>query len=229
MTGVRVSASPARAPRQPWYRVDLSRGCKTGEVVEPVFQTKAQKLRAVALPLLLGAPVVFASQWFFKTWVPQYCAGLEALAKTDPVESSRNWAEFVSLLLLVPVLTCIGAAIGFAVMASRIVRAGRRPLPGAKVFRRTEVIVGWCARLPALLSGLLLLACMLVVWCSYVRLVAMFWNGYLDKRVMTAAAGRDHAIAEHFAGVRFDIMMRTHHDVGASAAKPPEDSHANHH
>lgn len=167
----------------PWYRIDVFRRCKTGEVIEATPWALAGKLRFVAVGILIGVPAVYAKLWFFNTWIPRYYAELDALAKIDPVASARKLAEFTSMLLLAPVLTAIVVVIPVVVIAYRVVRVGRWPMPGAKVRRRTEVIAGWCARLPALLLGLLLLACMLGVWWSYVRVVAMFWNGYLDKTV----------------------------------------------
>ncbi|GAA0717027.1 hypothetical protein [Dokdonella soli] len=191
--------SSDRALPTPWYlrRVDLLRSCKTGEVIEATPQPLSHRLRIAAAGVLIGVPVVLASQWFFKTWVPRYYAELDALSKTDPVFAARKLAEFISLLLLAPVLTCIVAAIAMTVQASRIVRAGRRPLPGAKVRGRTEVVAGWwCVRLPTLLWGSLLLACALWAWWSYVQLASMFWNGYLDKRTEVLSKTSPRAAAQ---------------------------------
>lgn len=173
-----------RTTKQPWYRIDVFRGCKTGEVIEATPRALAEKLRIVALGVLLGVPAIIASQWFFKVWTPRYYAGLDVLAKTDPVASAHQRAEFASLLLLVPVLFGIAAGIVVTIQAMRLVRAGRRPLPGAKVYRRTEVVAGWwCVRVPAILWGVSVLACVFAMWSSYVWLVVFFWNGYLDKQV----------------------------------------------
>ena len=207
-----------RGPEQRWYRGDVLRRCKTGEVIEATPRSLAEKLRIVALGLLTGVPLIVASQWFLKVWTPRYYAGLDALAKTDPVASARKLAEFTSLLLLVPVLLGVGVAIGSVVAASRVVRAGRYPLPGAKVFRRTEVVGGWCARAWAVLLAALLLACMLVAWWSYVRVVAMFWDGYLGKIAVPVHANRSHPAGS--ARV-FDIMMRPHHDADGLGRKFP--------
>ena len=172
------------AMKQPWYRIDVLRRCKTGEVIEATPRMRAEKLGVVALGVLLGVPAIVASQWFFKVWTPRYYAGLDVLAKTDPVASAHQRAEFASLLLLVPVLFGIAAGIVVTIQAMRLVRAGRRPLPGAKVYRRTEVVAGWlCVRVPAILWGVSVLACVFAMWSSYVWLVVFFWNGYLDKQV----------------------------------------------
>jgi hypothetical protein len=188
----RMDAAGVRGLERPWYRIDVLYRCKTGEVIEATPRSLAEKLRIVALGLLTGVPLIVASQWFLKVRMPRYYAGLDALAKTDPVASARKLAEFTSLLLLVPVLLGVGVAIGSVVAASRVVRAGRYPLPGAKVFRRTEVVGGWCARLRTVLLAALLLACALAAWWSYVRVVAMFWNGYLDKITAPVHARRSH-------------------------------------
>lgn len=167
-----------------WYLRDVLRSCKTGEVVEATPQPLAWKVRVAAAGLLLGVPAALGMQWFFKTWVPRYYAELDVLAKVDPVASAREFAEFTPLLLLAPVLACIVVVIAATVQGARIVRAGRRPLPGAKVRRRTEVVAGWwCVRLPALLGCSLLLGCAFWAWSSYVELASMVWNGYLDKQV----------------------------------------------
>lgn len=182
---VSLPAHPA-TPAPPWYlrRVDLFRSCKTGEVIEATPRTLSEKLRIAAAGLLLGAPVVLAMQWFSRTWIPHYIAETNALAKVDPVEGARRLAEFVSTLFLVPVLAGIIGAIALTIQASRIVRAGRRPLPGATVRRRTEVVAGWwCARIPALIWGAAILACAGFAWVAYIQVDTMFWNGYLDRRV----------------------------------------------
>lgn len=83
--------------------------------------------------------------------------------------------------LLAPLLSCVVGCIAVAVRATRLARAGRRPLPGDKVCVRTEVVAGWwCVRLPAILRDATALICLLAAWLSYVRLVAMFWGFYLD-------------------------------------------------
>lgn len=179
-----------RATKQPWFRIDVFRGCKTGEIIEATPRSLAQKLRIVALGALLGVPLVAASQWFFKVWTPRYQAELGALAKTDPVASARKLAEFASLLLLAPVLSCVVVSLVVVIRATRLVRAGRRPLPGDKVRVRTEVVAGWwCVRFPAILWGASALACMLMVWTSYVWLIGFFWNGYLDKVAASRTSG----------------------------------------
>ena len=178
-----AAARPSAEGRlAPWYLRDVLRSCKTGEVVEATPQALAWRVAAAGL--LLGVPAALGMQWFFKSWVPRYYAALDVLAKVDPVASARELAEFTSLLLLAPVLACIVVAIAATVQGARIVRAGRRPLPGAKMRKRTEVVAGWrCVRLPALLGCSLLLGCALWAWSSYVELASMFWNGYLDKQV----------------------------------------------
>jgi len=182
---VSLSAHPA-IPAPPWYlrRVDLLRSCKTGEIIEATPRTLGEKLRIAAAGLLVGVPVVLAAQWFFKTWIPHYIAETNALAKVDPVEGVHRLAEFVSALFLLPMLACVVGAIVVTIQASRIVRAGRRPLPGVMVRRRTEVVAGWwCVRIPALIWGAAILACTVFAWVAYIQVDAMFWNGYLDRRV----------------------------------------------
>ena len=164
-----------------WRRRDLFRSCKTGEVIEA--QPLADRLRSFGVAVLVAVPLVPASNWFFRTWIPRHYAELDLLAKTDLVSSARKLAEFTSLLLLAPVLTCAIAVMGAMVQVSRVLRAGRWPLRGAKTMRRTEVVGGLCARILAVLVGLLLLACLLVSWSAYVALETMFWNGYFDKRI----------------------------------------------
>ena len=200
----------ARATPQPWYRVDVFRGCKTGEIIEATPRPLAEKLRIVALGALIGVPLIVTLQWFFKVWTPRYYAGLDALAKTDPVASLHQRAEFTSLLLLVPTLLGIGAGIMAVILAMRLARAGRRPLPGATVRVRTEVVAGWwCVRLPAILWGGVSVACLILVWTSYIWLAAFFWGGYLDKRIevqsktsLRAAAMKPHAPDLNETGVR---------------------------
>lgn len=167
--------------RQPWYRSDLFARCKTGEVIEPVFRTLSQKLRSVAIGLAVALPFALAAHWFFKVWTPRYFAELDALAKVDPVESAHKLVWFVSLELLVPVVFGVCAGTWVIVVASRVIRAGRWPLPGAKVLKRTEVVGGWCARLPAVLLATMVLVCLVIAWNSYVQLAAMFWNRYLEN------------------------------------------------
>ncbi len=195
--------SPPRedeARRAPWYRRDLFRSCKTGEVIEA--QPFAYRLRAVVVAVVLAAPLLAASNWLFKTWMPRHYAELDALAKTDPVASARQLAESTSLILLLPVLACVVMALLALVRVVRILRAGRRPLPGAKMFRRTEVVAGWCARVPAALVGLLLLACLFLTWSSYVGVVVFFWDGYLDKQLEVSSKTHSRAPASNIAGVR---------------------------
>lgn len=204
MTPVVVEMPPVpregAAPRTPWYRRDLFRSCKTGEVIEA--QPLAYRLRVVGLAVVLAAPLLAASNWLFKTWMPRHYAEIDVLAKTDPVASARQLAESTSLILLAPVLVCVVMALLAVVWTVRILRAGRRPLPGAKMFRRTEVVAGWCARVPAALHGLLLLACLFLVWSSYVGMVVLFWDGYLDKRFEASSKSHSRAPASNIAGVR---------------------------
>lgn len=166
----------------PWYRIDVFRGCKTGEVIEAEPRTLAEKLREAAPWIALGMLAFAATHWFFKVWTPRYHAELDELAKVDPVASARKLAEFNLLLLFAPMLFAIVGGIFVTIRAIRLVRAGRRPLPSDRVRVRTEVVAGWwCARLPAILWGTSALACVFAAWWNYVRLVAMFWNGYLDR------------------------------------------------
>jgi len=211
--GERAISHQDDAARMPWYRRDVFRACKTGEVIEA--QPFAYRLRVAGFVIAVAAPLLVASNWFFKTWIPHYHAELDQLAKIDPVLSVRKFAEFASLLLLAPVLVCVIVVLVATVRISRVLRAGRWPLPNAKVMRRTEVVAGRCARVPAALAGIWLLACMFAAWSSYVRLVAMFWDGWLDKVVARPAA----VVAlrsSQYPAADFDIMMRLHHDVFAS-------------
>ena len=209
-----MSTLRTHVTKLPWYRIDVFRRCKTGEVIEATPWTLAAKLRWLALCLLFGAPFFFAVRWFSKTWIPRYYAELHALARIDPVASARKLAQCTSLLLFVPVLFGVVAGSLVLIRAARLVRAGRRPLPGEKVRVRTEVVAGWwCVQLPAIMWGALALACMLAVWCSYVRVVAMFWDGYRDAIAAPAPVARGHAATEKLSGADFDIMMRAHHDA----------------
>jgi hypothetical protein len=171
--------APRAIVTTPWHRSDLLRGCKTGDVVEPL--PSARRWRSLLLGVVLGVPAILAAHWVFTAWVPRRYAALAELATIDPVEGARQLAAFSSWLLFVPVLAATVAGIAGVVIAVRVLRAGRWPLPGATVRRRTEVVAGWCARLPAALLAAVLLACLCVVCSSYVRLVAMFWDGYLDR------------------------------------------------
>ena len=179
--GERAISHQDDAARVPWYRRDVFRACKTGEVIEA--QPFAYRLRVAGLVIAVAAPLLVASNWFFKTWISHYHAELDQLAKIDPVLSVRKFAELASLLLLAPVLVCVIVGLVAMVRISRVLRAARWPWPNARVMRRTEVVAGCCARVPAALAGMLLLACMFAAWSSCVRLVAMFWNGWLDKAV----------------------------------------------
>lgn len=187
----------------PWYlyRVDLLRSCKTGDIVEATPRPLSQRLRIVAVGMLTGTPVILGAQWFFRTWVPGYYAELDALAKIDVSESARKLAEFTSLLLLAPVLICLVAVIAAVVYNSRVLRAGRWPLPGVPVRRRTEVVTGWCVRLSAIVLSMVLLACALTAWWSYVQLTSRFWNNYLDKRSETASKNLSRLTTAKMPGV----------------------------
>jgi len=63
---------------------------------------------------------------------------------------------------------------------------------------------------------------MVVAWWSYVRVAAMFWDGYLERVAAPAHVARGHAIAGKRLGAGFDIMMQTHHDALASNRRSPE-------
>ena len=197
-----MTSAPANTPaaRTLWYRIDVFRGCKTGEVIEATPRTLAQKLRLAAAGLLIGVPVFVAVRWTSKTWIPRYHAELDALAKVDPVASSRKFAEFTSVLLLAPVMFGVIGCIVVVIRATRLLRAGRRPLPGGKVRVRTEVVAGWwCVRAPAILWGALSLACMLATWWLYVGLVVFFWDGYLDKQVSESSKSHLRTMAPNVA------------------------------
>jgi len=152
-------------------------------VIEAQPISLARKLRLLGAGVLIGTPIVVLSEWFFKSWIPRYYAQLYALEKTDPVLSAQKLAEFTSVLLLLPVLSGVAVATCATILGYRVLRAGRWPLLGAKVRRRTEVVAGWyCVRLPTLAILGLFWLCASTAWVSYIQLETMFWNGYLDKK-----------------------------------------------
>lgn len=164
------------------------RSCKTGELIEPTTQSLAQKLRQVAWAVALGIPAILISHWFLKSWTPRYYADLDALSQVDPVLAARKMAEFVTLLLSVPVLISVVVTAGALIYCSRVLVAGRWPLPGARVRKRTEVIAGWmCVRIPASLLSAALVAMLLLVWTSYIQMGSLFWNKHLDQRVESSS------------------------------------------
>jgi hypothetical protein len=194
--------------QRPWYlrRIDLPRACKTGEVIEATPLRLATKLKIIGLGVAVGAPMFLAEHWFFKDWVPRYYKTLDVLAKTDPVASALKVTEFVSLLLLAPVLTGLISAMWVLVRCYRVFRAGRWPLPGAKVRRRTEVVAGWwCVRLPMLGFMVMWLALMIFIWVCYLQLLGMFWDGYLDKQLQ--AHRKSIQMPHRMLGNKLDLVM----------------------
>ena len=143
--------------------------------------TRKGKLLALAAVVSIVIPILLGTRWFSGTWVPRHLAELDALARIDPAAAARASVAFVSWVLLVPVVVCMVTGIAWFLVAIRVVRAGRWPLPDAKVRRRTDVIGGWCARVPAGLLGLAMLAGLLCVWWMYVGMVASHWGAWLDR------------------------------------------------
>ncbi|MDR2012520.1 MAG: hypothetical protein LBQ20_05665 [Rhodanobacter sp.] len=192
---------------RPWYlrRIDgpdLLRGCKTGEVIEPTPLSLTRKIIYVTLALAATVIIFPTNEWFKEVWLPHFLAEVDALAKTDPALADLKGLEFGSLVMLVPMLTGIVMCMAGVIGAFRVMRAGRWPLPGAKVQRRMEVVAGWwCVRLPASIFFCFFLAGTFFLGWSYTQVLDMAWNRYLDRRIEAAFKPHHQRPPPHAAAV----------------------------
>jgi hypothetical protein len=178
-----VASDIQDTPERAFFSRDLTRSCKTGEVVEPIGMR--QKIRTLIVGLALGGIVVVAMELEFSPWLRRYTDAQQLLASKDAVAGALHAAEFGSLMLLIPVLLGVGVATWTLLLSVRVLRAGRWPLPGAKVARKTEVIAGWCLYLRFGLLVLLWPGFIVMIWYNYVQLTTVFWNGYFEKQAAT--------------------------------------------
>lgn len=134
--------------RQPFWKwqYDPLAKWRSGEFVEPEPGARKRYLLRTVLPLsVLALIVVYLKSWlngWMSAWADANSASLDHLAKTDPLAAAEKAAASLKWMgwSLSAVLAIL--AVWIILFGIRERRAGRSPLPGTKVIRRTEIIHG---------------------------------------------------------------------------------------
>ncbi len=157
-----------------WTRdIDPFPKWRSGEFVEPEPGSRKRYLLTVGMPCLIAAVAAICAEPFVAGWLRSYILFLSELAKTDPDLAAEKGAELLRWLGWS--LSLIGSAASICLFANsvRLLRAGRNPLPGKRVLRRTEIVRG----------PLLKLQTGLAIVFSAIMLVASIYGGLYMHRM----------------------------------------------
>jgi hypothetical protein len=162
------------------------RTCRTGEVIcaEPVSLRKKIIVAMAALPFGLGA--IFIG----KPWMLEYLHTINEVGKTNPARASLAYAHFFAYAFLPEIVFVAYMIAGEIYRCTIAIRAGRWPIAGAKVRRKTAVIKGWCLYLRCLILPLLLCATLVASWIALIHMISFFANNYLDFNVLAVLSKR---------------------------------------
>lgn len=174
-----MNGAPGKAQVAAIWTRDLFAGCQTGEFIEPPPPRERWRERLRFLPWV---PLLAVGAFAWHHWLKVEPAAIADLMKTDRIAGLHRNAEFFTWCFGSLALVAAGASIWIMVAALRVLRAGRWPLPGARVQRRTPVIAGWCLWPRCAIPLLLIPVITVVIARSSTQLIAWAWNTYADAR-----------------------------------------------
>lgn len=151
-----------------WKRdIDPFPTWRSGEFIEPEPDARKKYLLRTVIPCLLLAAALVCAEPFIAIWLRDFGSSLTELAKTNPALAAEKGATMLRWLSSgMSLVGCI-TAVYLLISAAREWRAGRSPLPGAVVLRRTEIIRGKLLKLRvavAVFGGFIVLA--LCLYCT---------------------------------------------------------------
>lgn len=99
----------------------------------------SERRRLVVLGIMAGAAlIVFGNAWFFP-WLQEFS---DTAACRSVLGFNGTVALFYGLFVGLPAIAGIGISLSFGLRGYRILRDGRVPPAGEKVFRRTRIVRG---------------------------------------------------------------------------------------
>lgn len=114
-----------------------------------VYPDPVTRRRAVAVVILAGIGVLalgLGAQFVLRPWVDAYFAGLDELAKRDPVAASQKLLRLVSVVMAANGGVLAAAGLYLCLAGRQTGKAERWPYPGMKIRRRWKILDGRSAR-----------------------------------------------------------------------------------
>ncbi len=154
----------------PWWRRDLLAACRSGEYVEatPWREWLAHELRRFPW---LWATLAIGGGVFALAWVRAKGHEITALQTLDPAEAAVQARVLLRAVAAGGALLALTATGFTCAQVWKILRAGRWPLPQARVRRRTPILRGRCLQLRFGLPCLFMVLVAAVAVASALRLL----------------------------------------------------------
>lgn len=160
----------ARTGNVPWWRRDLLAVCRSGEHVEatPWREWLGHELRQFPW---LWAMLAIGGGVFALAWLRAKGHEITALQTLDPAAAAIEARVLLRAVAGAGMLLALTAAGFTCAQVWKILRAGRWPLPQARVLRRTPILRGRCLHLRFGLPCLLMVLAAAVAIASGLRLL----------------------------------------------------------